>query len=104
MKKEVEVMEKKSKTEYYCDICGKQFSRSYWQGRCDICKKDVCRDCAVASDYITELAVDSDYPSIYCKPCWFDGEPFREELAQLVTKFETEKSELYARWGCEMED
>lgn len=75
-------MRKKVETEEtYCDDCGKKLSSIEPNG-CDVCNRDVCRDCAThfqltwGDDYLERLVV--------CSKCIDDPTPELEEFMALA--------------------
>jgi len=59
---------------YTCDSCGKQVIDTQWGNlkQCIMCKKDVCKECAIKTDlcHLEDDSYDCDYPDYYCPKCW----------------------------------
>ena len=73
-----ETIIEKVKIQYrYCDKCSKDISRNTGRnaGKCVICKDDLCFDCVGNED-----SNCGDYPDRYCKPCWLNGDQFRQQI------------------------
>lgn len=84
MRKKVDA--KTTRTEIYCDGCGKKIS---WDlqcsvSRCEYCGKDLCEKCIAH-----EISTTGDYREVYCKGCWDIAKPYHEKIADLEDKIET---------------
>ncbi len=100
MKKEskVEVTKTENCIEYFCDICGKNYSFKYTCRSCSVCGRDVCSECSILTDDMATEEIYSDYPSRICNHCWNDLKEFREQLNDLVADFTANKIILYSKW------
>ena len=87
-------------TKYFCDICKKNYSWAYTARTCSVCGRDVCSDCSILTDDMITEYVLSDYPDRICNICW-DLREFRKALNDLVDHFESDKSEICAKWKAE---
>ena len=80
-----EIPAKTTKTEIYCDDCGKKI---HWDlqcsvSRCEYCNKDLCEKCVAM-----EKSTDGDYREVYCKKCWDIVKPYYEKIAKLDDEIE----------------
>jgi len=98
-KKTEEVLVKDVKVTYYCDKCGEVAPYLY---RCNICKKEICKECQFKGGYseMTDWRCEpeTDYPDRYCKLCWELGKPYREKYRQLKGEHEQELSDVIDQW------
>ena len=67
-----------NKTYWVCDTCGKKVSEAPSIGnlkRCILCNSDVCRDCAIMTDFqsLEHNHFWGDYPDYFCPSCWQKG-------------------------------
>ena len=64
MKKEVEVKINKTEkqTQYFCDLCEKEYDFKYTQSPCYVCHRDVCSDCSILK--IVEIPDGTKYEII----------------------------------------
>ena len=105
MKSEKEVIiteHRETVVTHICDTCGNEFSDRDW-GRikhCEICKKDVCRSCAIITDddYLEHGNFMGDHPDYYCPRCWELGKDIREEIISLRNDFSLAEQELWQKW------
>jgi transcription elongation factor Elf1 len=96
-RKQVEVTEKKTKTSFFCDICGNEYFSRYTSKTCAVCGRDVCGECSLLSDDLDEVFVVSESPSRYCVDCW-GAKEYRDKLNDLVSEFESCKAKIYLEW------
>ena len=85
-------------TYYICDTCGRKVTDRAWgeMKQCHICKKDVCKSCAIITDhwYLEHGSFAGDYPDYFCKKCWELSNEVRKEI-QVARDREIE---LWEQW------
>jgi len=78
MRKKVET--KGTKTEIYCDDCGKKI---HWDLQCSVsiceyCGKDLCEKCIAI-----EKPTGGDYREVYCEKCWNIAKSYHKKIEEL---------------------
>ena len=65
-----------------CDRCAREQSSDVQIRKCELCDKDVCSKCSVATDfeYLSSGLWLGDYPDFFCKVCWDKGEQYRSSI------------------------
>jgi len=94
MKKEVKKIKEYEVEQYFCDLCGKQFSRGVCGNSmhvCSVCGKDVCGDCSVEDRYFAW----GDDNAVVCKYCNEITKPFKARLEEIYEDYEIKKKQIW---------
>jgi hypothetical protein len=95
-------------TVYFCDRCGKEAKGSTYRRalhECEICGRQVCRDCRIGTGSFDHEYYGGDYPSYrFCHICWDVGEPYRARMHKVCEKAELERDGIIEEWKGELKN
>jgi len=90
IKKTKETITREIKTRY-CDICGKNVKMDYFSGKCILCKRDICWDCAVVDPDDT----GGDYTDYICTICEEISKPYFEKMKEIEKEYDEKIGKIY---------
>ena len=98
MLREDVIIENKTVTRHICDTCEKTETYRH----CWICKQDVCRSCAIQTDWVYLKKGDylGDSPGCnFCPECWELGKSFIERIKKGREALEKVEDQLVMEWS-----
>lgn len=102
MRKTIKKTKEYETDQYFCDLCGKLFSRGICGNNmhvCKVCGKDLCGNCSIIDDYFAW----ADDRAVVCKYCNEITKPFKAMLDEAEEEYSIKRKQIWREFKEEAE-